>query len=87
MNQTVPSSHSAEVDIWLDCGPHGLLELSRVTPNSVIAKSFREIPPGFAELIVTVDGISKSIRLKLVNGFTKGRCAARAIVADDLIPF
>lgn len=72
--------------MWLDCGPHGLLELSRIGPSAVIAKFAREIPPCFADLIVCVDGQSLSVRVKLTNGFVKGRRAARALIVDDALP-
>jgi hypothetical protein len=80
------TSHSAYVEAWLDCGEHGRVMLSRVTPKSVVAKAPHEIPPCFADLIVTVDGHPIRNRVKLPSGFT-GRRVARAVSVDDVAPF
>src|SRR5437879_4561592 len=40
MSQLV--SHSADVQMWLDCGEHGRVDLNRITPKSVVAKEARE---------------------------------------------
>ncbi len=60
----------------LDCGEHGQVALSRITPKSVVAKTPRDIPPCFADLVVTVDGQRLSNRVRLTSGFSKRRHAA-----------
>jgi len=59
--------------MWLDCGEHGLMHLSRITPKSVVAKERREIPPCFANLVVVVDGQRVQHRVHVPKGFTNGR--------------
>jgi hypothetical protein len=81
------TSHSAFVEAWLDCGQYGRVMLSRVTPKSVVAKDVHEIPPCFADLVVTVDGDRIRNRVRLPSGFTKGRRVARAVSVDDAAPF
>ena len=71
MAQDYPSSHSADVKAWLDCGEHGRVMLSRVRPRSVVAKEPCTIPPCFAELVVTVDGHPVRSRVNLTSGFTR----------------
>ena len=87
MTHLLGTSHSAYVEAWLDCGPYGRVMLSRVTPKSAVAKTAREIPPCFAELVVTVDGHPVRNRVRLPSGFSKGRNVARMISVDDAAPF
>ena len=64
--------------------------LSRVTPRSVVAKAGsaeRDIPPCFADLVITVDGHVVRNRVKLPAGFTKGRRVARVHSVSDVAPF
>jgi hypothetical protein len=79
-------SHSADVKMWLDCGLYGEVELSRITPTSVVAKSPREIPPCIAELIVTIDGARVQNRVEL-RGFSKGRAVALIRLIGEVLPF
>lgn len=71
--------------MWLDCGDHGAVELSRITERAVFAKSPREIPPCHADLNVTVDGQLLTVRVNLTQGFPKGRLAARALPVGDAV--
>jgi hypothetical protein len=71
------SSHSADVAMWLDCGHYGRMDLSRITPKSVVAKQPRDIPPCYADLVVTVDGKRFLRRVHVASGFAKGRALAR----------
>src|SRR3712207_6392709 len=87
MSVNLLESHSATVEMWLDCGAYGVLELSRITPRAVVAKAAREIPPCFADLIVTIDNSMHKVRVNLTGGFRKGRLAARAMPVDDAAPF
>jgi hypothetical protein len=87
MAQPFPSSHSADVKAWLDCGEHGRVMLSRVRPKSVVAKAACNIPPCFAELVVTVDGYPVRSRVNLPSGFTRGRRVARVLAVSDAAPF
>jgi hypothetical protein len=73
--------------MWLDCGEHGKLFLSRITPKSVVAKSATEgIPPCPAELVVTVDGRLLRNRVNVL-GFSKGRRTALVLPVDNVAPF
>ena len=86
-SQLPNASHSANVEAWLDCGEHGRVVLRRVTPKSVVAKDVHDIPPCFATLVVTVDGLVVRNRVNLASGFTRGRRVARAFTVDDVAPF
>ena len=83
MNHVFPTTHSADVEMWLDCGDHGVVELSRVTPRAVFAKVATEIPPCVAFLNVVVDHNLLRVRVNLKNGIPKGRRAARARAVDN----
>jgi len=73
--------------MWLDCGPYGRLDLSRVTPKSVVAKgATRDIPACVADLVVMVDG--KCFRTRVAMGsFSKDRGVALIEPADEVAPF
>ena len=81
------SSHSADVQMWLDCGEHGLVPLGRITPKSVVAKSSHNIPLCFADLVVTVDGLLIRSRVNRATGFSRSRRAALVYPVDDSAPF
>lgn len=87
MSQSSYISHSADVEMWLDCGEHGCLFLSRVTPKSVVAKMPRDIPPCLADLVVTVDGRFLRNRVNLPSGFSQARSIARVLPVDNVAPF
>jgi hypothetical protein len=87
MAQTLHSSHSADIEAWLDCGEHGCVPLSRITPTLAVAKAARDIPPCFADLVITVDGRALRNRVNLPSGFRNGRRAARMVTVDDVAPF
>ena len=72
--------------MWLDCGEYGRVNLSRITPKSVVAKEAREIPPCFADLVVSVDGRIHRTPVN-VSGFTKGRLLALIRLVTDAAPF
>lgn len=86
-SQLSDAPHSADVMAWLDCGEYGRVMLSRVTPKSVVARDVHEIPPCFADLVVTVDGRVVRNRVNVASGFTRGRRVARAFTVDDVAPF
>jgi hypothetical protein len=77
------SSHSADVEMWLDCDGHGRVDLSRITPKSVVARLPRDIPACFADLVVVVDGKRLTKRVR-VGGFSKGRAAS---LIGQIAPF
>jgi hypothetical protein len=87
MIQAFNASHSATVEMWLDCRQHGQVPLTRVTPKSVVAKQSHDIPPCSAELVVVVDGRRMRSRVMLTNGFSNGRRVARVLTVDDAAPF
>src|SRR5579862_3557718 len=67
------STHSADVEMWLDCGPHGKSRLSRSTPNPVVLSQSFDAPPCEADLIVYVDNKRMARRVKLIRGISKNR--------------
>jgi hypothetical protein len=85
MNQY--ESHSAVVDMWLDCGIYGRVPLARIRPKTVVASEPCSIPPCDAELVVTVDGVCVRRKVMLTSGFTRGRRIARAISITESAPF
>jgi hypothetical protein len=80
------SSHSAEVEMWLDCGTYGKAELSRITPNSVVLRSQLIAPPCRGRLIVRIDG-RESTRVVHVSGLSANRLAAKIRPINDVAPF
>ena len=72
--------------MWLDCGEHGVVPLSRVRRRSVVARTSRNIPPCLAALVITVDGRLSRTLVNLTSGFTEGRRAARVLTVDALDP-
>jgi hypothetical protein len=80
-------SHSAVVEMWLDCGHFGTVRLERITPKSVVAKEPCNIPPCEADLVVVVDGHPTRHRVMLTSGFSGGRLAARVQPVTDAVPF
>jgi hypothetical protein len=79
--------HSAEVRMWLDCGPHGRVDLSRVTPTSVVAREPRDVPPGDADLVVVVDGEEMRTRVHIANGLSRTSRVALVLPVDQVAPF
>ena len=73
--------------MWLDCGAHGRLPLSRITPKSVFSPKPRDIPPCIADLVVTVDGLVIRNRVNLAAGFSANREFALALMVDEIAPF
>jgi len=80
-------THSADVEMWLDCGVHGKSKLSRITPNSVILSQSFDAPPCEGELIVFVDSKRIVRRVRLVRGVSKSRNMAFVYPFDDIAPF
>ena len=73
--------------MWLDCGPYGRLDLSRVTPKSVVARgATRDIPACEAVLVVMVDGRCHRTKVTMGN-FSKDRGVAFINPADGVAPF
>jgi hypothetical protein len=58
--------------MWLDCGPYGRADLSRITPTIFVAKAVHDIPPCTAVLTVTLDGRPISTRVN-ISGFASRR--------------
>jgi hypothetical protein len=87
MNQVLVSSHSADVEMWLDCGPYGTVPLARITPKAIVAKDRPDIPACEAVLVVTVDGQFIRNRVMLTSGFSRGRNFARIQPMNDVVPF
>jgi len=75
-------AHSADVKMWLECGPHGHVPLNRITPKAVVAKAPQTIPPCFANLVVVVDGERIERPVNLPSGFSGGSAAMIRLVTD-----
>ena len=87
MLESILGSHSAEVEMWLDCGEHGKAKLRRIAPNSVVLWESFNAPPCDADLIVQVDGKSMTRRVK-VGGLSANRLVAKIFLATESIaPF
>jgi hypothetical protein len=80
-------SHSAEVEMWLDCGIHGCVPLNRVSPSAVVAKSPVDVPAGDVDLVVSVDGQVHRVRVHLANGFSRTNPTATILAVDHVAPF
>ena len=77
--------HSAEVRMWLDCGEHGHIQLSRITPTSVVTRDALNVPAGDADLVVVVDGEEMRTRVH-ITGSSRGR-VAMVLAVDQVAPF
>jgi hypothetical protein len=86
MGEPFSFTHSAEVQIWLDCDGYGRVELSRVTPKSVVAKTALFMPACFADLVVMVDGQRISNRVRVTSGFSN-RAVALVRPVSNVAPF
>lgn len=73
--------------MWLDCGEHGRLELSRISPTHVVARRPKNIPPCHADLVVVVDGREMRSKVEVPNGFHPKRRAALVLPVDLVAPF
>ena len=73
--------HSAEVEIKLDCGPHGVVPLRRVTPTDMESRETQAIPPCAATLIAVVDGDEMRAAVSLPEGFNG--TTARAVNVEE----
>ena len=71
--------------MWLE-SPFGRVDLNRITPKAVVAKSPQTIPPCLADLIVMVDGARMQKRVNLPSGF-RGGSAAMMRPAFEVAPF
>jgi hypothetical protein len=71
--------------MWLE-SPYGRVDLSRITPKAVVAKSPQAMPPCFADLIVVVDGERTQKRVNLPSGF-RGGLAAMVRRVTEAAPF
>jgi|HubBroStandDraft_5_1064220.scaffolds.fasta_scaffold1294572_1 hypothetical protein len=80
-------THSAEVEMWLDCGQYGKSRLSRITRNLVVMHESFYAPPGEADLIVRIDARTIVRRVKLIRGVSKNRNVATVFPMDDVAPF
>jgi len=79
-------THSAEVDMLLDCGQYGQSQLSRITPKSVELREPFDAPPCDGTLIVTVDGqtIRRQVR---VSRISRNRSVAIISPVAEVAPF
>jgi len=83
MPELFRESHSSLVTLSLDCGEHGSLALSRVSPKSIVAKIPRNIPPCIATLIVSIDGELLHQLVELPRGLRQSRGAALIRPIED----
>lgn len=88
MIQSNYSSHSADVDLWLDCGSHGKIPLSRISPTAIVAIDRNAVfPIGPGRLVVVVDGEQTIVPVQVSPGTPSNRGSARVVVADEAAPF
>jgi len=73
--------------MWLDCGPHGKLQLSRITPNAVVVKEPVNVPPCHGNLIVSVDGEEMVVPVHVVEGISQTQHHTMALKLDHVAPF
>lgn len=81
------TNHSAQVDIHMDCGPHGEVPLSQVSSTFVIAATPASIPACRARIILTVDGQRFERAVQLVNGLSPDCREAMVLSHDAVSPF
>ena len=81
------SGHSAHVDLWMDCGEHGKVQLSQAADTFVIATNAVSIPPCDARIVITVDGYQFVRPVQLVNGMAAPAREAMLLSQDSVSPF
>jgi hypothetical protein len=86
MLDNIYSTHSTEVEMWLDCGEHGKASLRRITPNSVVLREPLEAPPCHADLVIRVDGKMLICRVDVISGLSKNRMVALVLPIDNIAP-
>jgi hypothetical protein len=79
--------YSAEVDMWMDCGPHGRVPLRQISSTFVITAEPREMPVCEALIVYTVDGRRYARPVVLVNGMSKPRREVMVLSRDEVSPF
>lgn len=77
------TSHSADVDLWIDCGEFGASPLRQVTPRMIVLERSFDAPPCDARLIVSIDGLQTVHRVRVVRGISRHRNAARFVRIDE----
>ena len=80
------TNHSADVDLWMDCGPYGAIPLSQASYGFVIAATARDLPACIARIILTVDGRKYERTVRLVNGLASASRQA-AVLPHEPLPF
>jgi hypothetical protein len=82
------SSHSCDVLMWLEgVAGYERIELSRVTPTSVVLKQRVDAPPCQADLVVSIDGKISRSRVDISSGFSSSRLTVSAFSIDHVAPF
>lgn len=80
-------NHSAEIDMWLDCGALGRISLSHVSSTFVVAAEAANIPACDARIILTVDGQQFVRPIKLVQGLSQSCRESMILSRDGVSPF
>lgn len=81
------NSHSAEVDIYIDCGEFGRIPLSQASSTFVIAESAVKVPPCDAEIVIIIDGRQYERKVKLIHGMDPRSREAMVLSRDSVSPF
>jgi hypothetical protein len=79
--------YSADVDLWLDCGHHGKVQLTHASATFVIAAVAVCLPACLATIILTVDGQKYERPVKLVGGMSPNSREAMVLSDDHISPF
>ena len=80
-------NHSADVEMWLDCGEYGKSKLTRISPKSVVLSDSFDAPPCEATLIVFVDGKRMEQQVWLGRGVLKSRNITFMYPLTNSVPF
>jgi hypothetical protein len=78
-------NHSANIDLWIDCGCHGKVQLSQASERFVIAATPTVIPPCEARIILSIDGFLYERPVQLVDGFSASSREA-AVLSPENVP-
>jgi hypothetical protein len=84
---SIKPGHSAAVDMWLDCGPHGTVPLSHVSSTFVITAAPVSIPKCDARILLAVDGQRFDRHVTLPDGVSPDSREVPVWSRDTVAPF
>ena len=79
--------YSADIEMWMDCGDLGRVDLHQASTTFVIAREARDLPPCDAVIVLVVDGKTYTRPVSLPGGMSQDDPEAVVLSRDDVSPF